>query len=148
MACKAAAARGQPSYERTPEHREMMRARFKGRPAIPHAVVAAAAARRGVPPSDLARHVASERWTAEGNPKWKDGRSAKRYAPGFYGRRLRNVIIERDKVCVDCGQWDERPRAMHIHHVDGGKTDHSPENCVLLCIGCHHRRHREARAAA
>ncbi len=123
-----------------------MSAKLKGRTTNPAAIVAAAAARRGVPPSALTREKARVRWTGAGNPNWKDGRAAARYASG-YGRRVRKQVIERDRVCVTCGKWDERPRAMHLHHLDGRTDNHDLANLVLLCRGCHFAGHKAQRHA-
>lgn len=89
-----------------------------------------AAAKRGKARPDLA---------GDRNPKWKGGVAPER----FKGWRvsLRAAVIARDKVCRDCGQWDGRPRCMHVHHLDGNETNHAIENLLLLCVMCHRKRH-------
>lgn len=53
------------------------------------------------------------------------------------GRRIpadvRVLVIERDRVCVKCGNPGEE-----IDHIDGDSGD--PENLQLLCRDCHHQK--------
>lgn len=140
---RSCGAKAREPYERTEAHKAQMSATLAGRPGVPHAIEAAAAARRGRPPSKRNRETTSAMWTGEGNPQWKDGRSYERYGPGYWGRKVRAAVIARDKVCRDCGQWDDRPRAMHVHHLDGDRKNHDLGNLLLLCLACHKARHRQ-----
>lgn len=80
---------------------------------------------------------------ARGEKHWhyKHGRGLFPYTGG-YTTSVREAVIARDKACVDCGQWDDRPRCMQVHHKDGGRDDHALENLELLCVRCHYARHR------
>jgi 5-methylcytosine-specific restriction endonuclease McrA len=131
-----------PAGTQTPEHAAKISAALKGRPGNPKSIEAAAAARRGKPPWNKGKATKENRGAHNG--RWIDGRSYERYGPGF-SRRLRRLIIARDRVCRDCGEWDDRPRGMQLHHLDGGTDDHDPANVILLCVRCHKARHREAR---
>lgn len=142
---RSCGAKGRVPYERTAEHRAKMSASLVGKTPVLHAIEAAAAARRGKPPSERNRAVHSELWSGETNPRWNGGVSYERYSPGYWKRRLRLSVIARDRVCQDCGTWDERPRMMHVHHLDGKRTNHELANLVLLCNGCHRARHRKNR---
>lgn len=44
---------------------------------------------------------------------------------------VRALVIERDRVCVECGGPGEE-----IDHIDGDSSD--PDNLQLLCKSCHH----------
>lgn len=92
---------------------------------------------------DAAAVVNRDRLRGPGNPKWIDGRSYFNYGPGFKRPLLRAFIIERDKVCQDCGIWDERPKCMQMHHLDEDRSNHDPSNLLLLCVKCHRARHNK-----
>lgn len=83
----------------------------------------------------------AEAWSGRGNPQWRDGRARTLYAPGFTAR-LKKSIADRDRhKCRICGA--PRGRGTHVvHHIDGEKHDHSPENLVLLCHHCHGKTHQ------
>lgn len=142
-ACAGEAKKGKPSYERTDEHKEAMSEKLKGREPNWDAIWSAADARRGKPIPDHQKKILSERWAGDKNPKWAGGISFERYAQGYWNAETRQNIIDRDKICQDCGKEDESYRAMHIHHIDGLRVNHSEENLVLLCMKCHRTRHKK-----
>lgn len=86
----------------------------------------------------------------EGNPRYRDGRQMRPYAPGFT-ERVKLQVAKRDGFrCRRCDA--PRLKGTHVvHHIDGEKHDHSLGNLVLLCKPCHGRTHAEmdrARLAA
>ena len=142
-ACMGEDRKGKPSYKRTDEHKEAMSEKLKGREPNWDAIWAAADAKRGKPIPDHQKKILSERWTGDKNPKWSGGISFERYAQGYWNAETRESIIERDKVCQDCNKWDDADKGMHIHHMDGLRVNHSPDNLVLLCVKCHKARHKK-----
>lgn len=84
----------------------------------------------------------SERMRGEGNPRYRDGRALRPYAPGFTVR-VKLQVAKRDRfLCRRCGV--PQSKGTHVvHHIDGEKHDHSLENLVLLCKPCHGKTHAE-----
>jgi hypothetical protein len=83
--------------------------------------------------------------TGASNPNWRGGSSPERqrlYA-GSEWRRLRRIVIARDRVCTTCGNDESR----HLHHVKAWATHpelrFDPDNVTLLCRPCHHDAHRK-----
>ena len=87
------------------------------------------------------------------NPNWQGGKT-KRYAkknhPGANtkkDREFRASIIERDKICVLCGNKTR----LEVHHlrswINHKEIRHDPANVVTLCKPCHaradNRHHKE-----
>lgn len=42
-------------------------------------------------------------------------------------------------ICANCGisEWLGKPLSMHLHHINGVKTDNRLENMQLICPNCH-----------
>lgn len=82
----------------------------------------------------------SEVTAMENNPRWRGGASIQPYASGFVNG-LKAKIRQRDaNCCVTC----HRPNssgALAIHHIDGSKTNHQPNNLITLCRKCHGKVH-------
>ena len=38
--------------------------------------------------------------------------------------------------CADCGKF-----AIHLHHIDGDRTNNKLENLKTLCFDCHNKIH-------
>lgn len=79
--------------------------------------------------------------TGPDHPLWKEERD---YAPGFTDE-LKEQIRERDgHRCQGCGLPQETYREksgakLDVHHIDGSKDNHAPENLIALCKSCHGR---------
>ena len=73
--------------------------------------------------------------------EWKRGENHPRYHGGYdskYGRgwkRQRNLAIERDKICKNCGTSEN----LDVHHIIPFKIskDNSLSNLIVLCKSCH-----------
>lgn len=62
-----------------------------------------------------------------GNPSGIDWRDTREYALRLY-----------DYKCADCGDSKKR---LNLHHVDGDPTNNCWDNLVMVCTGCHNKRH-------
>lgn len=84
-----------------------------------------------------AKAESSNRLAGKGNPRWRDGRALTTYAPGWTYRLKRRIRQRDGGVCRRCGAHPSNGRAHPVHHIDGEKIDHSPQNLVTLCPACH-----------
>lgn len=75
------------------------------------------------------------------NIVWEGGDSGE-YGPGFTNK-LKREIRERDnRRCKICGisqleQEERSSKKLEIHHIDGDKENHDPNNLITLCSRCH-----------
>lgn len=55
-----------------------------------------------------------------------------------FKRRLAREGL-RGERCAECGigEWRGKQIVLELHHVNGQKADHRPENVILLCPNCH-----------
>lgn len=57
-------------------------------------------------------------------------------------KRLRD---ENNWTCQECGiNLSSSKRYLHVHHVDGQKSNNERSNLRVLCIGCHSKKHNHA----
>ncbi|MEA3477012.1 MAG: HNH endonuclease [Bacteroidota bacterium] len=75
------------------------------------------------------------------NPNWKGGISREPYSFSF-DEELKGLIRERDNYkCRQCGApQEEFTQKLPVHHIDGDKTNSSPENLLTLCVYCHNKK--------
>lgn len=54
-------------------------------------------------------------------------------------RLTQGLILKRGHKCECCGntKWLDKEIPLEVHHIDGDKTNNSPDNLVLLCPNCH-----------
>lgn len=82
------------------------------------------------------------------NPNWKGGVANWSYSHDWQSlsRRIKN----RDNwTCQLCGEPKPRQRCLlHVHHIDGDKTNNHPCNLITLCPSCHHPLHPVAKKRA
>lgn len=155
MSPKASACRScAPSYERTTEHRAAMSAALtgKGKPSMrgrkrPEAgrKIAASwtperreeARQRGLLQAESREWLVkiAEAVSGENNPNFQGKNHPTGYAPGW-GRKYRERIRARAAgVCERCGARPDYP--LDLHHKDFTKSNHDPENLMVLCRSCH-----------
>lgn len=63
------------------------------------------------------------------------------YSPDF-SAKSNQLRVAANWQCQnqECGVWlgtRQHRRYLHVHHINGLKSDDSPENLRVLCIGCH-----------
>lgn len=59
--------------------------------------------------------------------------------------KVKRIVLDRDKVCIICGQPGE-PNAHYIRRSQNGLG--IKENVVTLCVHCHHEQHFGIRSQA
>ena len=70
------------------------------------------------------------------NPRWNN--NASEYQdPAILKKKRLDVLKRSGGKCEVCGE-----AANLVHHIDGGKSDHSLGNLVALCNGCHGAIHK------
>lgn len=71
------------------------------------------------------------------HPYWNGGRSQAPYAWGF-NASVKQFVRQRDgHRCRHCGVKPSFSGGLAVHHIDKGKTNHHPDNLILLCRPCH-----------
>lgn len=82
------------------------------------------------------------------NIAWSRGKCLKQIANIFcknsnVGRAILKRYILKNKLkenkCEICGinKWNGKGISLHLHHIDGDKTNNTLENIQLLCPNCH-----------
>lgn len=53
--------------------------------------------------------------------------------------KWRRLVAEQCGRCATCGfyEWNGKPIALEMHHVDGNNQNNAKENVSLLCPNCH-----------
>ena len=150
--CQQWGLENRPTYERTPEHRQLMSEVLTGKPkdyptggSDPEVAekirqawtpeMKEAARQRGLENANdpewrlkIARSVSGKK-----NPRWENGRSVLPYTPGF-SNKVRELVWERDNgECQNCGS----DQHLCVHHKDFSKDNHDLDNLVLICRSCH-----------
>ena len=68
------------------------------------------------------------------NARWNGGVFA--YKDHSLMKKVRKALIEeRGNKCEVCGETSEIP--LQVHHLDKDKSNHNPENLVVVCHACH-----------
>ena len=48
-----------------------------------------------------------------------------------------NICEYKCSICGNTGFWNDKPLILQLHHIDGDRTNNSPENLTFLCPNCH-----------
>jgi len=75
------------------------------------------------------------------NAAWKGGVADWDYAQNW--KSLCKLVKDRDRwTCQACGKtrkhWGHK---LHVHHIDGDKTNNHPHNLISVCSVCHYAAH-------
>lgn len=151
------ARKGKATYQRTPEHNQLMSARTTGirRPGFRAASTTPevaekirqswtpekreAARRRGFQFAQDAEWRLRCGLPGEQNPMWEDGRTQIPYARGWT-RKVKELAWERAGYRCEICQSD---KPHDTHHKDFRKDNHDLDNLQVLCRKCHKRLHVE-----
>jgi Zn finger protein HypA/HybF involved in hydrogenase expression len=61
--------------------------------------------------------------------------------------RKRRVLHEQDYKCLECKiseEWNGKPLALHLDHIDGNHDNNTRDNLRCLCPNCHSQTHTYA----
>ncbi|MDN7503477.1 HNH endonuclease signature motif containing protein [Burkholderia orbicola] len=61
---------------------------------------------------------------------------------GAAWRRLRNLVLTEQPLCVHCQQEGRLVAATDVDHIDNDPTNNARSNLVGLCHPCHSRKTR------
>lgn len=76
------------------------------------------------------------KWRRE-NPERYNALTSKAKFKAYFGG-MREIVLElADSRCQKCGTSNN----LHVHHIDGDKTNNDLANLVVLCRVCHGKRH-------
>jgi len=78
------------------------------------------------------------------NPAWKGGIADWDYAQNW--KSLCKLVKDRDRwICQACGKTRKRwGHKLHVHHIDGDKTNNHPHNLIAICSVCHYHAHNDS----
>lgn len=62
--------------------------------------------------------------------------------PSYQTYKLKNRLFKeglKEEKCEECGieDWNGKPLAFELEHIDGDRTNHRFENLKILCPNCH-----------
>jgi hypothetical protein len=62
--------------------------------------------------------------------------------PSYQTFKLKNRMLRegiKDNICEVCGlkEWNNSQIQMELHHLNGVRTDHRPNNLQMICPNCH-----------
>lgn len=77
------------------------------------------------------------RFSGNRNPAWKGGIAKWGYAPEW--KRIARIVRKRDNyACQECNALSpKQSKYLHVHHIDGDKTNNDLINLVTVCAKCH-----------
>lgn len=58
-------------------------------------------------------------------------------------RSYRLIARENNENCCSLCGYDKIQEILHVHHKDGNRLDHDPNNLEILCPNCHCEKHLE-----
>ena len=79
--------------------------------------------------------------TGQYNVNWNGGTSE--YPNHSLMKKIRKVkLIQTNGKCEDCGK---KKKKLHVHHLDGTKTNHAINNLRVVCYKCHFDNYHKGR---
>lgn len=71
------------------------------------------------------------------NPAWKGGMSQRDY-PWDWRYISRHIRKRNNYTCQVCGlRFPKFSKSLHVHHIDGDKSNCADDNLACVCVLCH-----------
>lgn len=86
--------------------------------------------------------IDTSHWTGQA---WNKGEQLKDWSNYVKLKHVRKHLIkDRGRKCERCNltKWFDAPIPIHVHHIDGNRTNNKYENLLLVCPNCHALEHK------
>ena len=70
-------------------------------------------------------------------------RAKKKKRKNFTPGAQKEILLQQNFQCADCGKKFNEKRRPHFDHIDGDRSNNNIWNCQALCPNCHAEKTRK-----